>query len=157
MLSHIRELTSKEYQKHVEGRKTLDYIIMFIPNYGAYQLAKQEDKDIFAKAFKQNVLITTEETLIQFLRLIRSAWVQKDQLDNMADIVNGAQKMVDRVAIFCEKNTEVGNSLARTVKLFEDNTQRLVDGRQSIVKAANEVIEAGVKLTPGKSLPEAAE
>lgn len=157
VLSHIAELTSKEYQKYVEGRTTLEYVIMFIPNYGAYQLAKQEDPDIFAKAFRQNVLITTEETLIPFLRLIRSAWIQKDQLDNMADIVNGAQKMVDRVATFCEKNAEVGNALGRTVKLFEENTQRLVDGRQSIVKAANEVIAAGVKLTPGKILPETQE
>ena len=40
---------------------------------------------------------------------------------------------------------------------FEENTQRLVDGRQSIVKAAQEVIDAGVKLTPGKVLPESAE
>ena len=157
ILSHIAELTSKEYQKYVEGRTTLEYVIMFIPNYGAYQLAKLEDPDIFAKAFKQNVLITTEETLIPFLRLIRSAWVQKDQLDNMADIVNGAQKMVDRVATFCEKNAEVENALNRTVKLFNENTQRLVEGRQSIVKAANEVIDAGVKLTPGKTLPETAE
>ena len=36
---HVRELTSKEYQKYVEGRRTLEYVIMFIPNYGAYQLA----------------------------------------------------------------------------------------------------------------------
>ena len=76
--SHIRELCSKEYQKYVSGRKTLEYVIMFIPNYGAYQLAKQEAPDIFAEAFKQNVLITTEETLIPFLRLIRTAWVQKE-------------------------------------------------------------------------------
>ena len=66
VLSHVKELTSKEYQKYVVGRKTLDYVIMFIPNYGAYQLAKQEDPDIFSKAFAQNVLITTEETLIPF-------------------------------------------------------------------------------------------
>lgn len=157
ILSHISELTSKEYQKYVEGRTTLEYVIMFIPNYGAYQLAKTEDPEIFAKAFRQNVLITTEETLIPFLRLIRSAWVQKDQLDNMADIVAGAQKMVDRVATFCEKNVEVGNAIARASKLFEENHQRLVEGRQSIVKAANEVIAAGVKLTPGKELPEASE
>ena len=157
ILSHIAELTSKEYQKYVEGRTTLEYVIMFIPNYGAYQLAKMEDPDIFAKAFKQNVLITTEETLIPFLRLIRSAWIQKDQLDNMADIVNGAQKMVDRVALFCEKNVEVGNAIERASKLFEENHQRLVSGRQSIVKAAQEVIDAGVKLTPGKALPEVTE
>ena len=90
--NHIRELTGKEYQKYVAGRKTLDYVIMFIPNYGAYQLAKMEDKDIFAKAFRQNVLITTEETLIPFLRLIRTAWVQKEQMEHIDEIVKAARR-----------------------------------------------------------------
>ncbi|MCQ2184681.1 MAG: DNA recombination protein RmuC [Bacteroidales bacterium] len=151
---HIKELTDKEYQKFVSSRKTLDYVIMFIPNYGAYQLAKQEDPDIFSKAFAQNVLITTEETLVPFLRLIRSAWVQKEQMENMADIVSGAQKMLDRVAIFCEKNNELEKQLRKTLELCEDNTSRLVDGRQSIVKAAREVAACGISLSPGKTLPE---
>ena len=60
--SHIKELTDKEYQKYLVGRKTLDYVIMFIPNYGAYQLAKQEDPEVFAEAFRQNILITKPES-----------------------------------------------------------------------------------------------
>lgn len=101
VLKHIDELASKEYQKYIVGRNTLDYTIMFIPNYGAYQLAKQEDPDIFQKAFKKNVLITTEETLLPFLRLIRSAWVQKQQFENMEGIVNAATNIVKRVGLFC--------------------------------------------------------
>ena len=151
---HVKELTSKEYQKYVEGRRTLEYVIMFIPNYGAYQLAKQAEPGIFGEAFKQNVLITTEETLIPFLRLIRSAWVQKAQMENMAGIVAAAGRMVDRVALFCEKNAEVENQLEKTLRLFNENTRRLTDSPQSIVKAANDVIAAGVSLTPGKTLPE---
>ena len=155
--NHIKELTSKEYQKYVVGRKTLDYLIMFIPNYGAYQLAKQEDPDIFAKAFGQNVLITTEETLIPFLRLIRSAWVQKAQLDNINVIVDAAQDMVDRVALFCEKNAELEASLEGVLRKFKDNTNRLVDGRQSIVKAARTAVEHGIKLPTAHQLPETKE
>ena len=155
--NHIKELTSKEYQKYVVGRKTLDYVIMFIPNYGAYQLAKQEDPDIFAKAFGQNVLITTEETLIPFLRLIRSAWVQKAQLDNINVIVDAAQDMVDRVALFCEKNAELEASLEGVLRKFKDNTNRLVDGRQSIVKAARTAVEHGIKLPTAHQLPETKE
>ena len=144
MLSHVKELTSKEYQKYVVGRKTLDYVIMFIPNYGAYQLAKQEDPDIFSKAFAQNVLITTEETLIPFLRLIRSAWVQKEQMENIGEIVSAAQAMVDRVALFCEKNAEVEKTLDGAVKKFKENSLRLTGGRQSIVGAARKAIDHGV-------------
>ena len=155
VLSHVQELAGKEYQKYIVGRKTLDYVIMFIPNYGAYQLAKQEDPEIFTKALSQNVLITTEETLLPFLRLIRSAWVQKEQMENMSLIVAGAQKMLDRVALFSEKNTEVENALRQTLRKMEENSKRLVEGRQSIAKAAQEVLDCGVSPSPGKTLPEA--
>ncbi len=142
--NHIKELTGKEYQKYVAGRKTLDYVIMFIPNYAAYQLARQEDKDIFAKAFRQDVLITTEETLIPFLRLIRSAWVQREQMQNLTEIVNAAQEMVERVGIFCRYNAELEKDLEGVLEGFKTNTKRLVDGRQSIVKSARKAIEHGV-------------
>lgn len=152
VLSHIKELTSKEYQKYLEGRKTLDFVIMFIPNYGAYQLAKQENPDIFAEAFRQNVLITTDETLLPFVRLIRSAWVQKAQLDNMAEIVNAARRMVDRVALFCDENVKLGNALNNAVKVYNENTKRLTDG-QSILKAARDVSSLGVRPT-SRELPQ---
>jgi len=145
VISHVHELTGKEYQKFVQARKTLDYVIMFIPNYGAYQLAKQSDPEIFAKAFAQNVLITTEETLIPFLRLIRTAWVQKEQLENISEIVDSAQKMVDRVAIYCESNAKLQKSLEGVLDEFKANTSRLVDGRQSIVRAAQDVASHGIK------------
>ena len=147
VLSHVKELTGKEYQKFVQGRKTLDYVIMFIPNYGAYQLAKQEDKDIFAKAFAQNVLITTEETLIPFLRLIRSAWVQKEQMDNMQEIVDDAQKMIDRIALFFDDNAKLQKDLEDVLEGFKKNTERLTTGKQSVLKAAHEVVQHGVAPT----------
>ena len=151
VLAHVKELTSKEYQKYLEGRKTLDFVIMFIPNYGAYQLAKQEDPDIFSEAFRQNVLITTEETLLPFVRLIRSAWVQKAQLDNMAEIVAAARRMVDRVALFCEENAKLGAALTNAMKVYDNNTKRLTDG-QSILKAAKDVSSLGVRPT-SRDLP----
>ena len=149
--SHIRELTGKEYQKYVEGRKTLDYVIMFIPNYAAYQLAKTEDKDLFAKAFRKNVLLTTEETLIPFLRLIRTAWVQKEQMENISEIVSAAQDMVERVGIFCRYNAALEKNLEDVLDGFRQNSKRLVDGKQSIVKAAVKAIDHGVEAPSGKN------
>ena len=149
--NHIKELTSKEYQKYVVGRKTLDYVIMFIPNYGAYQLAKQEDQEVFAKAFQQGVLITTEETLIPFLRLIRTAWVQKEQMENIAEIVKAAEDMVERVGIFCKYNASLEKDLQDVLEGFRENTHRLVDGKQSIVKAALRAIDHGITPPSGKN------
>ena len=151
--SHVKELTSKEYQKYVVGRKTLDYVIMFIPNYGAWQLAKQKDPDLFSWAFERNVLITTEETLIPFLRLIRSAWVQKEQMENIAESVDAAQNMVDRVALFCEENAKVESSLEAVLKNFKKNTARLKDSQQSIAGAAWKAVRHGIKQPTGHVLP----
>lgn len=153
VLKHVKELSAKSYQKYVKSAKTLDYVIMFIPNYGAYQLAKQENPNIFNEAFKQNVLITTEETLIPFVRLIRSAWVQKVQIDNMQGIVDAAGKMVDKVSDFCVANEKVKDALERTVKLFDENRKRLVEGRGSIVSTALRVVDMGAPLSHGKRLP----
>ncbi len=150
---HIEELTSKEYQKYVVGRKTLDYVIMFIPNYGAYQLAKQENPEIFADAFKKNILITTEETLMPFLRLIRTAWIQKEQMENIAEIVKSAQKMVERVALFCEENARIEHSLETVLTDFQENSKRLVTGQQSITRAAWRAINHGIKKPASHLLP----
>ena len=151
--SHVKELTSKEYQKYLVGRKTLDYVIMFIPNYGAWQLAKQKDPDLFSWAFERNVLITTEETLIPFLRLIRSAWVQKEQMENISEIVDAAQTMVDRVALFCDENAKLGNSLEAALNNYKKNTARLKDSQQSIVSAAWKAVHHGIKQPTGHVLP----
>lgn len=153
--NHIKELSGKEYQKYVVGRKTLDYVIMFIPNYAAYQLAKMEDKDIFAEAFRQNVLITTEETLIPFLRLIRTAWVQKEQMENISEIVKAAQNMVDRVALFCEENTKVEKNLEDVLVRFKKNSDRLSTSDKSIVGAAWKAIKHGIKQPDSHILPPA--
>lgn len=158
VMSHIKELTSKEYQKYnlQSGRKTLGYVMMFIPNYGALQLAKQIQPNIFSEAFRQNVLITTEETIMPFLRIIRSAWVNQEQIANQQKIIEGAQKMVDRVAAFCEDNGRMGRKLQEALDIYEKNSKKLEEGGQSIVHAANEVIRLGVP-KPKKALPAASE
>ena len=153
VLKQIDRLASKEYQKYIVGRDTLDYTIMFIPNYGAYQLAKQEEPDIFHRAFKRNVLITTEETLLPFLRLIRSAWVQKQQFENMETIVNSATNIVKRVGLFCQENTKAEAQFKKALKTMEENTKRLSTGQQSILRAAWDICDSGIKQDPAHPLP----
>ncbi|MBR1872058.1 MAG: DNA recombination protein RmuC [Bacteroidales bacterium] len=149
--NHIKELTGKDYQKYVVGRRTLDFVIMFIPNYGAWQLAKLKDPGLFNRALEHNVLITTEETLVPFLRLIHGAWVQKEQMENIEGIVKAAEEMVTRVGIFCSANAALEKNLEDVLDGFKENTKRLVDGKQSIVKAAMKAIGHGVPAPTGKN------
>ena len=150
--NHIKELTTKEYQKYLKGSKTLDFVIMFIPNYGAYQLAKQQDPEVFANAFHDDkVLILTEETLIPFLATINAARIQKEQLENVADIIKKSEQVVDRICLFCKENATLGEALDKAVNIYKKNTSRLTDSKQSILKAAHEVVQLGI--VPTKELP----
>ena len=153
--NHVKELTSKEYQKYVVGRNTLDFVIMFIPNYGAWQLAKITDPGLFNWALERNILITTEETIVPFLRLIHSARMQKEQMENIDEIVKAAQDMVDRVGIFCKYNAALEEDLSNVLTGFQENTKRLVTGNKSIVKAAMRAINRGLSAPTGNNaLPE---
>ena len=154
VLSHVKELTSKEYQKYVVGRKTLDYVIMFIPNYGALQLAKTLAPDIFREAYNQGVLLTTEETLMPFLRMIRIAWTNYDQARNQEKIVKAAQAMIDRVADFATAHAAMGKKLEEATREYEACSAKIRESGQSILVSAHQLVKLGIPKNPKKPLPE---
>jgi DNA anti-recombination protein RmuC len=74
-------------------------------------------------------------------------------MENIAEIVSAAQNMVDRVALFCEENAKVKAGLESVLRKFDENTDRLMDGRQSIVKAAWQAIDHGIAKPTKHALP----
>lgn len=155
VVGHIKELTAKEYQKYNEksGRKTLGYVMMFIPNYGALQLAKQTQPNIFTEAFRQNVLITTEETVMPFLRIIRTAWINQEQIANQQKIIDEAKVMIERVSTFLGEHAEMGKKLTDALECYNRNTVRLQANGKTILHSANELVKLGVP-KPKKDLPQ---
>lgn len=153
--NQVRSLSGKRYSDYVmDGHSTLNYVIMYVSNYGALQLARQREPDVVNEAFKHNVLITTEETLMPFLRMIHTAWVNVDQIRNQEKIVKAAQTMVERVADYCEANALVGKKLQEAIDIHGKSTRKLEEGGQSIVRAAREVVRLGISINPKKKLPE---
>lgn len=142
----VCRLARKDYVRYKakSRRKTLDYVLMFVPNYGAMQLAKQSDPDIWRKAFEKNVLIITEETAMPFLRMIRSAWASYDQVRSQKLIVEAAERMLDRVAEFSKAHAEMGKSLEKARECYDKCDLKLRDSGQSIAVAARAVVKLGV-------------
>lgn len=150
ILNHVKELSSKDYSSYIpKDRKTLDYVLMYVPNVNAMILARQKSPQIVNEAFAKNVLITTEETFMPFLRLVRSAWINVEQARNHANIVDAARRMLERVADFVKHHEELGKALKNAQEKYESTDKKIREGGQSIVKAANDVIRYGV--TPGKN------
>ncbi len=153
--TQIKSLSTKRYQDYIrEGYKTLDYVVMFIPNYGALQLAKTLSPDVFRDAYNQGVLLTTEETLMPFLRMIRIAWTNYDQARNQEKIVKAAQAMIDRVADFASAHAAMGKKLEEAVKEYEKCSAKIGDSGQSILVSANQLVKLGIPKNPKKPLPE---
>ena len=156
--TQIKSLSGKRYQDYVrEGFKTLDYVIMFIPNYSSLQLAKTLAPNIFQEAYQQGVLITTEETLMPFLRMIRIAWTNYDQARNQEKIIKAAQTMVDRVYDFAKAHAAMGDKLHAALEEYDKVSLKIGESGNSILTSARQLIKLGVPKNPKKPLPDSEE
>ena len=153
--TQIKSLATKRYQDYIrEGYKTLDYVIMFIPNYGSLQLAKTLAPNIFTEAYQQGVLLTTEETLMPFLRMIRIAWTNYDQARNQEKIIKAAQTMVDRVYDFSKAHAAMGDKLHAALDEYDKVSAKIGESGNSILTSARQLLKLGVPKNPKKPLPE---
>ena len=149
----IKSLSTKRYQDYIrDGYKTLDYVIMFIPSYGALQLAKTLVPNIFNEAYQQGVLLTTEETLMPFLRMIRIAWTNYDQARNQEKIIKAAQTMIDRVYDFSKAHAAMGNKLHDALEEYDKVSAKISESGNSIITSARQLLKLGVPKNPKKPI-----
>ena len=150
----VKNLAKKDYSRYLTpGRKMLDYVIMFVPVYSALRLAYEADRNLWHDAYKQGVLITTEETLMPFLRMIRIAWTSHEQVANQQQIISTAETILARVSDFCTAHAKMGKKLEEAMDQYEACDKKIRDRGQSIVGAANKLIQLGVPRNAKKLLP----
>lgn len=149
----VRRLAGKNYSGYLApGHRMLDYTVMFIPNYSALQLAYNEDPNVWRDAFRKNVLITTEETLMPFLRMITIAWRNTEQVRNQEKIIDGATRMIERVAELVKSFEVLGRKLDDAHEAYDKCNAKLKDSGRSIVKSAKDVAKLGVPVSKDKSV-----
>ena len=150
----VKKLSKKDYSRYLKpGHKMLDYVIMFVPVYSALRLAYEKEPDLWHEAYAQGVLITTEETLMPFLRMINIAWTSHEQVANQQQIINAAETVISRVSDFCTAHAKMGEKLEDALKHYEACDRKIRERGQSIVGAANKLISYGVPRNPKKPLP----
>lgn len=151
---HIDELARKNYSAYIKPpRIALNYVIMFVPNESALQLALYNDVHLWRDAFEKGVFITSEQNLMAALRIIQIAWTQMQQAQNQEKIFDTARILLDRVADFTKYFDETGKKLQEAETAFTRASNKLRDGQQSILNGANKLIALGAKTSARKSLP----
>ena len=152
---HVKELLEKDYSSYIKAPRTAtNYVIMFVPNESAMQLALHEDSTLWHYAFDKGVCITSEQNLLVLLRMIQMAWIQVQQAQNQQEVFDQARKLLDRVADFIERFNKIGEQIGKASETFSSAKDKLYNGQQSIVKAAKEMEKLGAKTSPKKQLPE---
>jgi len=151
--NQYKNLSSKNYNNYIQpGHRMTDFVIMFVPSYPALQMAYEDDPKIWRDAYDKKVLVTSEETILPFLRMIELGWRNVEQVKNQQAIIDAASRMVDRVADFTKHYAAVGKKLEEAQKAYNDGKVKLGDSGQSILVAANQVKKLGVPSK--KPLPE---
>ncbi|MCR5132119.1 MAG: DNA recombination protein RmuC [Prevotella sp.] len=141
----FKRLSSKEYSRYVKApRKSVDFVIMYVPYEGALQLALATDPGLWNEAFNKKIFITGQQNLMAILTMIHAAWRQYMQNENEKQVYVLAEELLRRVGAFIR---EFG-ALKEHLRLASDDVQQLeqkYDGRRGIVQKANQLKKLGVK------------
>jgi DNA recombination protein RmuC len=150
----VKRLARKDYSAYLQpGHRMLDFVIMFVPVYSALRLAYESDRNLWHDAYSQGVLITTEETLMPFLRMINIAWTSHEQVANQQQIIAAAETVLARVSDFCTAHAKMGKKLNEALEQYDACDREIRERGQSIVVAANKLVSYGVPQNKKKALP----
>lgn len=142
--NHIRDLSSKNYQQ-LYGPGSPDFVLLFVPIEPAFMVAVQNDADLFSDAFDRNIVIVSTSTLLATLRTIASLWRQENQNKNAQEIARQAGSLYDKFTAFAEDLVKVGQQLDATDKTYKLAMNKLVDGKDNLVRKAERLRELGAK------------
>jgi len=144
VISHIKGLSSKRYEE-LDGVRTLDFVLMFIPVEGAFILATSTDDNLFKLAFENNIMLVSPSTLYVTLRTIENIWRNEHQNENALLISKKAADLYDKFASFVTDIEDIGVNINRTQKAYDSAMNKLTSGNANLIKRAEEFLDLGVK------------
>ncbi|WP_392559496.1 DNA recombination protein RmuC [Orbus mooreae] len=143
--NHIKQLSQKDYHK-LNGVKSLDYILMFIPVEPAFLAAIDRDPSLINDALKQNIMIVSPTTLLVALRTINNLWRYEYQNRNAELIADRASKLYDKMRGFIEDMEVLGNSLDKAQQTYHTSMNKLSKGRGNIIGQLEQFREMGIEV-----------
>ncbi len=153
--SHVKELAAKNYKRYIlPPRESLDYVIMFVPNESALQLALINDPSLWREALGLGVFIAGEYNLVAALRIIRLAWIQEVQAEQQRKVFEEATSLIERVGEFYKRFTSIKKAIDDAAGAYEEAEKKLVTGRQSMLVPARRLKEMGYKEKANSPLPD---
>lgn len=139
ILTTIKLFASKDYiseMERVSGRSLFDYMIMFIPNEGLFNLivamdSKEDERGLLWFAYSQKVIIAGPSTILALLAIIDRMWQTHEVEEKAAEIVKVALQMSDQLRLTLERLTTLGNSINKTAENYNQVVTSFANGSNS--------------------------
>ena len=123
----------------------LDFVLMYVFQESALQLALQNDTTLWKEAYDQGVVISGSQSLYMTLRVLELTWKQTRQVENQEKIMECANTLVERVQLFAERFAKADKFLDDTRKAFNDINISTAPSGKSITTAARNLLKFGAQ------------
>ena len=145
MKKHVGELCRKSYQDAVGGT-TYDYVLMFIPNEGAFLSALDLDSKLWQTAYDSHVLIISPTHLMAIVKLIEQMWRNDKQNRNAVAIAEEAGRMLDKFRGFLEDLDRIDKSLGQARDAWNSAYTKLSAGSGNLIGRSQRLAQLGAKV-----------
>lgn len=147
---HIDELKGQKYQKAIKN--SADFVMMFIPNEGAYIAAMQHDNSLWKYAYDNHVMIISPTHLVSVLKLVDQLWQHDKQTKNALRIAEETGKLYDKFVGFTEDMKAIDKTLNSTRTAYDNAMKKLSSGTGNLIKRVSDIKELGAKTSKTLSL-----
>lgn len=148
---HIDGLSGKDYSG-LEGLRTLDFVLLFIPIEGAFIEAVRADDALYGYALAKNISLVSPSTLLATLRTVAHLWRLERRNVNATEMARVAARLHDNFALLVDELENVGSQLDKAQRAHSSALRRLTEGgKGSVLLQVQSLAEMGAPVK--KALP----
>lgn len=155
--THIKALSSKEYQKHLDAR--IPYVIMFVPGEAAVRAVFEQDVNLYREAQEKKVMLASPATIMPLILLIAHAWRQHKSVENAAKLAEEVVDLGGRLKVFATHVMGVGTHISQATKKFNEamsSWDNRIDPKIEKIKALGGNIQLEIQIQSIEEEPRAA-
>jgi len=143
--SHIKDLGKKDYHQ-LNGIKSLDYVLLFIPIEPAFLLAIEHEPNLISYALDNNIMLVSPTNLLVALRTIHNLWRIDQQNKNAQIIAQKASKLYDKIRLFGDDLLAVSQHINKANQSVEQAIKKLSSGKGNVISQVQGFEQLGVEI-----------
>ena len=149
--NHIDSLNKKNYQG-IKDLKTLDTVIMFVPNEKALELPDKGGLKLVEYALSKKVTLCGPSMLFLIFKVVEYFWKADKQSKNIMDVIELANKISTQTVDIYNSAKKAQDSIQKTSLGVSEVMDKIKDGKGSLLSKTSKMNKIG-GLTPKKLPP----